>query len=98
MQQVFAVAAGRLPDAKRHPFLRRHWERLLGETPGLIDWTECEEDVMILFFGTVTHAEKAIANFKKCHAPVDDQIMLAEQHFDTRTFRIKGPLEGQEGK
>ncbi len=97
MQQVFAVAAGRLPDAKRHPFMRRHWERLLGETPGLIDWAE-HGNGTVLLFGTRTHAEKAIARFKKCRAPVDDQIMLAEQHFDTQTFRIKGPIEDQEGK
>lgn len=97
MQQVFAVAAGKLPDRKRHPFWRQRWETILNRTPGLVDWAEHENGI-VMIFGTRTHAEKAIAWFKKCHAPVDDHIMLAEQHFDTRTFRVKGLLEDQEGK
>lgn len=93
MQQVYMIIAGRLPDKIRHPFKRRRSERLLENTPGLIDWCVEDNGGMLLFFGTRTHAEKFTGAVKK---GVDPQIWLAEADYQTHTFHIKGPIEDQE--
>lgn len=93
MQKVFAIFAGRMPNKIRHPFLRRLCEHTLSNMPGLIDWADGGTCGTMLFFGTRTHAEKAMDAMRKSHNSVGDQIYEVEQDLENRVFRVKGPIE-----
>ena len=93
MQQVFALNIGMLPDKKRHPFKRRMCEKVLRDTPGLIDVWETGEHGTLLFFATRTHAEKARDAMRESKNPVDDRIFLAMMDRDTSTFHMRDVLD-----
>ena len=94
MQQVFVLNIGRLPSKRWHPIKRRICEKALLETPGMIDFCDMSSGHgTLLFFGTRTHAEKALAAMIKSGNPVEEQILVADADYNTHQFTIRGPLE-----
>ena len=50
----------------------------------------------LVFFGTRTHAERAMQAMKHSGNPVGDVILTGEADYETHTIRLKGPLEQEE--
>lgn len=94
MQRVYVINIGMLPDVRRHPIKRRMCERVLSETPGLMDWCATKEHGTLLFFGSLPHAEKARDAMRKSGNPVEDKIYVATADFEQKTFSIIDEIEG----
>ena len=93
MQRVFMINIGMLPDSRRHPIKRRMCEKVLANTPGLMDWCATKEHGTLLFFGSLPHAEKALDAMRKSKNPVENKIYYATADFEKKVFSIIDEVE-----
>lgn len=93
MQEVYVLNVGKLPDRRLHPLKRRRCELALQHTPGVLDWCETEKNGTLLFFGTRTHAEKAMEAMKLSRNPVAEHIFVAEMDLEKKCYMMKGILK-----
>ena len=94
MQRVYVVNIGTLPDPVRHPIKRYMAEKVLSDTPGLLDWCATKEHGTLLIFATLAHAQKSQDAMRKSGNPVEDKIYVAFADREEKSFRIINEIEG----
>lgn len=91
--KVFAVAVPKIIDKKKHPI--KHWRtvKFVHSLAGLICIHVNDEPYMVLAFGTLPHAENAVARIKACGNACGKYIMSGEYSYSDNCLKITEMVE-----